>query len=101
MRRDPSHTTRHAGPHRSIHFLAVNDCQIVNRLASPSLVRCSIDSAACTARLDDITHGPLLLQPCVTASTFWMAIFLRFAILVRGPRHSSSNKWVSRKSVDR
>ena len=61
--RGPSHTTQHAGPHRAIQFLAVSFCQIVNRLTNPSCVGYAIDSASCTAWLDDITHAPLLLKP--------------------------------------
>ena len=37
--------------------------------------------------LEDITQGPLLLQPCVMASTFGMPNLSKLRIRVRGCRH--------------
>ena len=50
------------------------------RLARPDSWSYVTDSVSCTAWLDDITHGPLLLTPCVTASCSRIPNFFKYEI---------------------
>ena len=54
---------------------AVSFWRIVNWPGNPLWARCSSESSSCNARLEDVVHGPVRLQPCRHSIVFFDSEF--------------------------